>query len=336
MPGAEARHAVRPDRRLRTGRRADRPAARRPVGDPRPRLARPHRDRRRGGRIARQARGKPRAFHIKGPLSGGSLAAILKGLDAELGLDLTSADILGLGLGPAPVVVRCKGGASPSTRSRPPSTKAVSSSSRDCPSDDTRGIALQLRDGSAIDGAKINDEVSLRVLSYLAPVLDQATQVGGSVAVDVQSADIPITGPPDRTMTLTGHLAFQDVVFAPGPAAREILSLVGKSDMTGIRIHQPVQLSVADRRVDPEGVGASRSAAVSSRLEGSVGFDKTLELRATVPITKAMLGSGARLDGIADGGDDHDTDRRDGLPAGDRPACPPGRPRRPLAARDPA
>ena len=40
----------------------------------------------------------------------GAAAEILKGLDAELGIDLAEAQVFGMRVGPAPIVVRCGGG----------------------------------------------------------------------------------------------------------------------------------------------------------------------------------------------------------------------------------
>jgi translocation and assembly module TamB len=130
------------------------------------------------------------------------------------------------------------------------------------------------------------------VLSYVAPVLGKATQVRGTIAGDVRTADIPITGPPERTMTLNGHMAFQDVVFSPGPGAIEVLSLLGKADIATLKMEQPVELSVANRRVYQKGLAMTIRNDARLSLEGSVGFDKTLDLRAGVPITQAMLGGG--------------------------------------------
>ncbi|QEH32221.1 hypothetical protein OJF2_06900 [Aquisphaera giovannonii] len=237
--------------------------------------------------------GRPRGFRVKGPLSGGSLAAIVKGLEeAELGVDLTSADVFGLALGEAPVVVRCKGGVLAVDRIQTTLNEGRVDLRPGLTVDDAQGIAVLLGEGSALSGVKVNDEVSRRVLSYVAPVLDRATHVSGTIAADMKG-EIPITGPPSRTTTLNGHLAFQDVVFAPGPAAAEVLSVVGRRAQEGIRMQQPVQLSIANRRVIQEGLKVTVRQGVDVGLKGSVGFDQTLELKATVPITKAMLGSQA-------------------------------------------
>lgn len=248
--------------------------------------------------------GGPRPFRVKGPLSGDSLAAMLKGLDAELGLNLESADAFGMRLGAAPLVVRCGGGNITVDQIKTTLNNGRVELLPGLDVDPVRGIALRLFDGSVIENAEINDEVSRRVLRYVAPVLDKATHVNGKVTVNISQGDIPITGPPDHKLTLTGQLVFQDVVFAPGPFAGELLALTGKPDSPGLKLHQPVQLSVANGRVMQKGleIPVRKDAVVS--LEGSVGFDQTLDLKAGIPLTKGMLGgvaAGAGLDGLVDG-----------------------------------
>jgi translocation and assembly module TamB len=235
--------------------------------------------------------GRPRPYHVRGPLSGGSLAALLKGLDADLGLDLTSANAFGLALGPAPLVLRCKGGVVTLDPVETTLNGGKVLLNPDLDVDETRGIALKLRSGSSIQGAEINDEVSRRVLSYVAPVLNEATHVQGKVNVAVEQADFPITGPPDRTVTLTGQVVFQGVTFAPGPFANQLLTLTGRPDSPGLQLAQPVQLSIANRRVYQKGLEVPVRKDAKIALEGSVGFDETLNLVASVPITGRMLGA---------------------------------------------
>jgi len=242
--------------------------------------------------------GRSRDFRVRGPLWAGSLASTLKGLDAELGVDLDSATAFGLTLGPAPLVVHCREG----VLTVDPIQSTLNNGKVDLKPglsvDDVQGITVSLAKGSAISDAEINDEVSRRVFSYVAPVLDEATHVNGRFSLTLDHAEIPVTGPPEKKLNLTGRLVFQDVVFGPGPFAGQLLSLVGTPGAQGLRLHQPVQLSVADGRVMQSGLNIPirRDAAIS--LEGSVGFDQTLDLRASVPITQGMLGARSGLDQI--------------------------------------
>jgi translocation and assembly module TamB len=242
--------------------------------------------------------GGPRPFHVKGPLSGDSFASILKGLDAEIGIDLKSAETFGMNLGPAPIVVRASGGATSIDPIRTTLNNGKVDLKPTLAVDPVQGIALQLLPNSTIDGAEINDEVSKQVLRYIAPVLDNATHVRGKVSVAISQADIPITGPPSHTMTMTGDASFQDVVFAPGKLASEIFTLAGKPDEPGLKMDQPIHLAIANNRVIQKGLEIPIRRDAKIAIDGSVGFDQTLDLRATVPISPKMLGKVSGLDGL--------------------------------------
>jgi translocation and assembly module TamB len=234
--------------------------------------------------------GQPEPFHVKGPLSADSLASLLKGLDAQVRLGLTSADAFGLALGPAPIVVSCRDGAVTIDPIDTTLNNGKVSLKPGLDIDATRGIALRFDKGSAIEGAEINDEVSKRVLSYAAPVLNEATHVSGKVNVALDGAEIPLTGPPTRKLSMTGQVVFQDLTFAPGPMATQLLTLTGQPSSPGVKIEQPVQLSIADGRVNQKGLAIPLRGGTKIALEGSVGFDQTLNLVASVPLSSRMLG----------------------------------------------
>jgi len=261
-------------------------------------------------------RGGVRPFAVKGALAGDSTVAILKGLDAEIGLELTSAEAYGVTLGAAPVVIRCAGGAVTIDPIRTTLNGGDVDLKPGVALDEATGlIALTLAAGSKVEGAQINDEVSRQLLRYVAPVLDEATQVNGKVSVAVDRAEFPIEGPEGRSTTLTGGITFQDVVFAPGPFAKQVLTLAGRADAPGLRLQQPIQLAIADHRVIQKGLEVPFGGDARIALEGSVGFDETLDLRANVPITRGMLGNNAGLDELVG-------DRRVTVPIGGTVAHP--------------
>jgi translocation and assembly module TamB len=245
--------------------------------------------------------GAPRAFRVKGPLSGGSAAEILKGLDAELGLELAGAQSFGLRLGPAPLVVRCGGGR---TIIDPIATSLNNGRVDVRPEvvlDDPRGLALRLLPGSTLQNIEINDEVSQKVLTFIAPVLEQATQVHGTMSATFERAEFPIGGDADRTMTVTGALVFNNVVFGAGPFGSELLSLAGKGPDTALRIHQPIQLAIANRRIHQSGLEIPINHEAKLTIKGSVGFDETLALRAEMPLSGSVAGRDPVLRDLARG-----------------------------------
>jgi translocation and assembly module TamB len=246
--------------------------------------------------------GKPRAFRATGPLGGGDSSA-WKGLDAEVGFDLVGADVYGMKLGPAPVVLRAKRG---QLVFDPISTTLNEGHIRLEPEidlDAPRGPVLRMAKNSKIREARINDEVSKRVLAYVAPVLDQSTRVTGLVSVDLDHAEFPIGPGRGRQAKVEGAVIFQDVEFTPGPLGREILGVIGvigQQDFT-LKLDQPVTLTIADGRVNQRGMSIPVGRLTRIELSGWVDFDRNISLNATVPVTPAMLGNIPLLSGIVAG-----------------------------------
>ena len=234
--------------------------------------------------------GGTRPFHLKGALSGDSLVTILKGLDAEVGVDLTSADAFGLTLGPAPIVVRFKAGKATIDPVQTTLNNGKVDLKPGLTLDEKTGIALTFAPGSSMKDVEINDTVSRRVLTYVAPVLDKATNVNGKVDLTLNNASIPLTGPETQKINMNGQLQFVDVVFAPGPLALDLLKLTGQANAPGIQLHEPVDLSIANGRVVQKGLKIPIDKGAVLAMEGSVGFDETLDMKASVPVGQGLLG----------------------------------------------
>jgi translocation and assembly module TamB len=250
---------------------------------------------------ARLQGGAPRAFRIKGPLSGAGAAEILKGLDGELGVELAGALAYGLKLAPTPVVVRCGGGRMIIDPIRSTLNNGPVDLRPEVVLDDPRGFAFRLLEGSALREVEINDEVSQKLLSFIAPILEQATQVHGHVSARFARAEFPIGGDADRSMTVTGAIVFHDVVFGAGPLGSELLTLVGKGPDTALRLQQPIELSIVNRRVHQSGLEIPINQDTKITIKGSVGFDQTLALQAVVPLNKHLLGRDQILEELAGG-----------------------------------
>ncbi len=244
--------------------------------------------------------GRPRAFRASGSLAGESSGDRFRGLDAEVGFDLTEADVYGMRFGPSPVVLRAKDGR---LSFDPISTTLNEGHVRLEPEIDLGapgGPVLRLAKNSAIREAEINDEVSRRVLAYVAPILDQATRARGLVSVDLDHAEFPIGPGRARQVKLEGAVVFEDVEFAPGPLANDLLGAIGRRDAS-LKLDRPVTLTIAEGRVNQRGLAVPIGDLTRIELAGWVDFDRNLALTATVPVTPAMLGNNPLLSDIAAG-----------------------------------
>ncbi len=160
---------------------------------------------------------------------------------------------------------------------------------------------MVLQPGSSLENVSINDAVSQKVLTFIAPVLDQATHVHGQVSAQFDRAEFPIGGDAGRTMTVIGNIVFNNVAFGAGPLGSEVLALAGKKPDTALKINQPVQLTIADNRINQSGFEVPIGPRARVKVQGSVGFDQTLRLRADVPVTGAMLGRDQMFENLAGG-----------------------------------
>ena len=244
---------------------------------------------------------KARPFRIKGPLGGGSLVAILRKMDAEVGVNITEASAFGVNLGPAALVVRCAEG---QVTIDPIDTTINQGKLLFRPKvaiDDAGGIAILLDSSSAIIGATIDDEVSTRVLSYAAPMLHEAAQARGHVTVGVDRAEIPIVNSGAKTVEFVGHLAFQEVTFGPGPMVQQVLGALGDRSTPELRLNQTVPFWVSHGQVGQKGLAVVVNPKVKIDFDGAVGFDKSIALAAGIPLNASMLGGNSLVNEIVDG-----------------------------------
>ncbi len=242
-----------------------------------------------------------RPFHVGGMLKADSTSQRLGQMFGEVGLDIDSAQAYGVTLGKAAVVLKMGAGQAkfdPIVTTVNGGTTLIRGR---LALDDAMGLWLML-DPSRIDNAVINDAVSTKLLAFVAPVLNDATGVNGKVSVVLgdKGADIPLSAEGGQTR-MDGVMAFQDVVCKPGPFAAEVLALTGRPDLK-LAIAEPIALSVADGRVRQSGLSIPLGGGGAKLgLAGSVGFDKTVDAKATVPITASMLGRDPTLNKLVAG-----------------------------------
>lgn len=240
--------------------------------------------------------GRPRSFRVKGPLGDGWRDA----LDGDVGVRFDGADLYGMRFGPTAVVLRARAGklgfdAIETTVNEgrlhlEPGVRA---------GDDRNRPAIVLGKGSSLTGAHVNDEVSRRVLSYVAPVLDHATRVRGQVSARVDEAVFPIGGEGGTGPKVEGSVEFQDVVFTPGPLFEVLGGLIDLEDKTLLRLDEAVSLKIADRRVYQRGLSIPVGKVTRIGIDGWVGFDRSLNLTASIPVLPAMRVDRPVLEGIA-------------------------------------
>lgn len=230
--------------------------------------------------------GGAREWRVSGTLGGPDDGDRLAGLAAEAGIQLEVIDVYGMRLGPTGVVVQAEGG---NLRLDPIDARlndGVLHLEPELVRAEDGPWRLKLGPKSTLRDAVVNDEVSHRVLSYAAPVLDGATRVQGRVSVRGLDAEIPLAagerGPAARAR-VEGDVLFDDVRFLPGPLADSILELLpdrGEGPRGGpmLVLRDPISFRIAEGRVNTKGLLLPVIQVGTVGVEGSVDFEKRLDL----------------------------------------------------------
>jgi hypothetical protein len=229
---------------------------------------------------------EPVTLALKGSLGAGTTfdAALLDRLDWSLACDVVGADILGMRLGRTHLAAR---GAQGNVTVEPIHASLNGGTVDLRPVIERRpdgSWLARLEPGSSIQNAAVNEEVSDRVLSYVVPILEDATRVTGTLSASIKRAEFPIglvgsTGP-----VVEGSLVFENVSFGPGPLARTLLAVATPAVQPELRLEQAIVLDIRDGRVFQHGLSIAVGKVVRITVDGSVGLDRTVDLVVSVPI----------------------------------------------------
>lgn len=232
-------------------------------------------------------KGRAEPFQIEGTL-GPDWKTTLGG---ALGIGIDSADLYGMLLGPTTLTFRAKDGQLLVDPIETSLNGGRLHLEPEIPLADAKGqgLAIVLRQGSALKDAQINDKVSRRVLAFVAPVLDNATRVNGSISVEIDEAVFPIGADRAKGPTVEGDVMFQNVQFLPGPLFNDLLAIAGRSDRPLLTLNDPVALSIADRRITQSGLKVPIGTLADIEVEGWVDFDQNMNLVTSVPILPNAL-----------------------------------------------
>jgi translocation and assembly module TamB len=248
--------------------------------------------------------GRSRRWELSGVIPESPAVDHLGSLEGHFGVQLDSLDVFGMRLSQTAIVVTAADGR---LRIDPIDAtlnggelhfEPLLSAGKD------GSTWLKLGRSTRLEGAVINDEVSHRVLSFAAPVLDGATRVEGRVSVELSEASVPILGAPEAEGRAQGQVIFDDVRFMPGALADQLLSVFVKERKPLVVLRDRVSVLVAGRKVYQEGLVIPVGELARIGIDGTVGFDKSLDLvaqfalnppRSQIPVLSPILQT-ARFD----------------------------------------
>jgi translocation and assembly module TamB len=164
------------------------------------------------------------------------------------------------------------------------------------------GDRIVLEQGSSLKDAVVNDVVSQRVLSFVAPPLNQATKAHGKVSFRLDRAEFPLVKDVGRRALIEGAVVFEDVEFVPGPLWRQIISTLSNREPENLKLDDPVLLSISEGRIHEKGLAIPLFRNVTRlEAEGWVDFDKNMNMVVSLPFTPAMFGNNPTLSTIVAG-----------------------------------
>ncbi|HEX3450640.1 MAG TPA: hypothetical protein VHS97_20465, partial [Isosphaeraceae bacterium] len=222
--------------------------------------------------------GRPRPWRLAGVIDGLPAIDRIGSLEGDIGVQIDSLDVFGMRLSAVPVVLRAANGRLDIDPIDAELNGGILHLEPELIYDKAGSTWVYLGKSSRLDGAIVNDEVSHRVLSFAAPVLDGATRVEGRVSLALADAYFPILAAPGAQVRIDGDVLFDDVRFMPGPLADQLLSVFQRERRPLAVLRDPVNVRIADRKVYQQGLTIPVAKIASIGLDGSVDFDQKLDL----------------------------------------------------------
>ncbi|MDR3621055.1 MAG: hypothetical protein P4L85_17015 [Paludisphaera borealis] len=219
------------------------------------------------------------------PLSEATDGNLPETLDGEVGVHVEQADVFGMRLQQTRVVVRVKEG----QVLIDPIDSTLNAGRLHLDPElvvDKKGVRwLHLGRSSSLIDAEINDEVSHRVLTYAAPVLDQATRVQGRISLDLVFANVPLGGEREGAQTrVEGDVQFDNVEFMPGPLVDELIGVFRLERRPLLVLRDPMSVRILGRKIYQEGLILPVGNVAVIGVDGWVDFDKNLDLLASFAV----------------------------------------------------
>jgi translocation and assembly module TamB len=234
--------------------------------------------------------GRQREWRLAGTLDGLPAFDRMGSLEGEIGVQIDSLDVFGMRLSAVPVVLRATHGRLTVDSIDSKLNGGILHLEPELVRSKDDSTWLHLGRESNLEGAVINDEVSHRVLSFAAPVLDGATRVEGRVSLALADAYFPILAPAEAQARIEGDLLFDDLRFMPGPLADELLSVFQRDRRPLAVLRDPVAVRIAGRKVYQEGLSIPVGNIASIGVNGTVDFDQNLDLVARFALTPPRSG----------------------------------------------
>lgn len=231
--------------------------------------------------------GQPRPWHLAASIASLRSGDALNTISGELGIQIDELDLFGMRLGQSALVARAENGKIRLDPIDATLNQGALHLEPEVRRDQDGKRCLWLGESSYLKGAVINDEVSHRVLSYAAPVLDGATRVKGRISAILGEAVFPVTARSAAAARVAGDLILDDVRFLPGRLAEQLLIGFKREEKPLLILRDSIAIRIEDGKVHQKGLIISVADVASIALDGSVDFDKNLDLVASLAMSRS-------------------------------------------------
>ena len=141
-----------------------------------------------------------------------------------------------------------------------------------------------------LDNLPVTAQLSRELLSRFNPVFADLTTVSGTVSLSVDDLLLPLDQTIRQSGRGSGHLDLSQLQARPEGLLAELLRLAGGSDMQQRQMEvRGVDFQIRNGRIHYDKFALVFSEELDLQFNGSVGFDDTLDLAVSVPISLGVL-----------------------------------------------
>ncbi|MCE5268702.1 MAG: hypothetical protein LLG00_12530 [Planctomycetaceae bacterium] len=150
----------------------------------------------------------------------------------------------------------------------------------------TPELDVALPAGPLAERIEISPAMCASMLKYAAPALANVSSARGTFSVVLDTCRIPLSDP--KKCDASGRLHIHTIEVASGPLLKELTVLLGRDAPARLRQESVVAFRVQNGRVYHEGMEL-QFPDLTVRTSGWVGFDKSLDIVAEMPVPPKWL-----------------------------------------------
>lgn len=227
---------------------------------------------------------------IRGPLFDDQHTFRLGGLNATFGTGWAGAELYGLALGPARMMLEMDQGRVliPKTTVQAPGGAVHMTGLIDLNAPEP--VLIIPEDTLILDKVEVNRELANTLLSHINPVFGYMATVDGIISLRTRDINLPFGDTFEQEAAGSGNVDLSQLKARPAGLLAELLRLGGVNESTTHNITvSGLDFVIRNGRIEHRNFRMTFPGNFDLRFHGSVGFDDTLDLVVSVPVRQALL-----------------------------------------------